>query len=86
MALWEITTGRDEPYLYVELRGKHVATSNQSMPWLVIEATAHDALSLYSAPTRDSHHPSSRIKGDQVAEGTVQEHCRHVEGPTHPTS
>jgi hypothetical protein len=50
MALWEITTGRDEPYLYVELRGEYEATFDQTSPWWVIEATANDALALYRSP------------------------------------
>ncbi len=53
MALREITTGRDEPYLYVELRGKYEATFDQTSPWWVIEATANDALALYSSPSQD---------------------------------
>jgi hypothetical protein len=85
MALWEITTGRDEPYLYVELRGQYVATFNQSMPWWVIEANPHDALVLYSSPPYGRHDLGKGIKGDRVAEGTVQEHAKHFEGPTHPT-
>lgn len=81
MALWEITTGRDEPRLYVELRGEHEATFDRSMRWWVIEANPHDALALYSSPPHD---PGKRIKGELVAEGTVQEHARRFEGPTHP--
>lgn len=85
MALWEITTGRDEPHLYVELSGEHVTTFDQSMRYWVIEATAQDALALYRSPTHDRHHLGQWIKGDKIAEGTVQEHARHFEGPTHPT-
>jgi hypothetical protein len=79
MALWEITTGRDEPCLYVELKGEHEATFDQTMRWWVIEANPHDALALYSSPSPDL---GKRTKGDMVAEGTVQEHARHFEGPT----
>jgi hypothetical protein len=79
MALWEITTGRDEPCLYVELRGEHEATFDQSMRWWVIEANPHDALALYNSPGQAL---GGRTKGDRVAEGTVQEHARPFEGPT----
>ncbi len=79
MALWEITTGRDEPYLYVELRGEYEATFDQTSPWWVIEATANDALALYSSPGQDL---GERAKGNLIAEGTVQEHARPYEPPT----
>jgi hypothetical protein len=79
MALWEITTGRDEPCLYVELEGEAEATFDQSMRWWVIEANSHDHLALYSSLSPDF---GKRTKGHKVAEGTVQEHARHFEGPT----
>jgi hypothetical protein len=79
MALWEITTGRDEPYLYVELRGKHEATFDQTSRWWVIEANAHDALALYSSP---GHDLGERARGRLIADGTVQEHARPYETPT----
>jgi hypothetical protein len=79
MALWEITTGRDEPYLYVELRGKHEATFDQTRRWWVIEANAHDALALYSSP---GHDLGERARGRLIADGTVQEHARPYETPT----
>ena len=76
MSSWEITVGKNEPKLYVELNGKPAGYFGNTFPIRAIKAEPDDDLDVYTTSGLDNY--GGPVIEARIASGKVRELARRI--------